>query len=152
MRDHGERGRLRLGNKARPAVTTATRRRVRWEHKVQDAWVGAFWKRSHWWGGTIQAFESDTAMPHLEFDLWICLVPFFPIHYQSMTCPEPRRCRAGACWVRDVGRVHLAVVVSKSECPRCRDTGRIHNVAMGPPHLDECTWCYIACPLCQGSG
>lgn len=132
------------------AVTAVTRRRVRWERKLQDAWIGAYWQRDHWWGGTIAALDDD-GVPHLAFNLWICLVPFLPIHYESMTCPEPRSCRSGRCWVRDVGRAHLSVVMGEDiECPRCHDTGRIHNVAMGPPHLNECTWCYIACPLCQG--
>lgn len=36
---------------------------VRLEFKLQDAWVGVFWKK------------SPTAT-----DIWICLVPCVPIH------------------------------------------------------------------------
>lgn len=34
------------------------------ERKWADAWIGAYWKRT---GGCI--------------DVWICIVPFFPIHW-----------------------------------------------------------------------
>lgn len=37
--------------------------RVRLEWKIQDLWIGAFWRRT----------------PE-RFDLWICLVPCLPIH------------------------------------------------------------------------
>lgn len=41
-------------------------KRLRLEFKAQDAWIGAFWKRG-----------TD------RFDLWVCLVPCFPLHYSS---------------------------------------------------------------------
>lgn len=38
---------------------------VRLECKIQDCWIGLFWKR-----------EEHT------LHLWICLVPCFPLHIQ----------------------------------------------------------------------
>ena len=40
---------------------------VRLEVKLQDAWIGAFWRR-------------DGA----ELHVWICLVPCLPIHIRTM--------------------------------------------------------------------
>lgn len=37
---------------------------IKLEFKPQDAWIGFFWR--------------STAE---RFDLWICLLPFFPIHF-----------------------------------------------------------------------
>lgn len=42
-------------------------RRVRLEFKVEDMWVGVFWKR----------------ITPSHFDLWICLLPCLPVHYSS---------------------------------------------------------------------
>ena len=37
------------------------------EFKLQDFWVGAYWKRGiH------------------KFDIWICIIPCFPIHIESI--------------------------------------------------------------------
>jgi hypothetical protein len=45
-----------------------TRRwRVQWEFKPQDCWVGAYWA-DH--GGYV--------------DVWVCLVPCFPIHFWTI--------------------------------------------------------------------
>lgn len=41
---------------------------IKIEFKLEDFWVGAFWRR-------------DGAM----FDLWVCLIPCFPIHYSRNT-------------------------------------------------------------------
>jgi hypothetical protein len=41
----------------------------RFEFKVEDAWVGAFWKHQPWTNG---GFE--------RFDLWVCLLPCVPLH------------------------------------------------------------------------
>ena len=40
----------------------------RFERKLQDAWVGAFWKRTH--------VDPDIWV----LDLWICLLPCLPLH------------------------------------------------------------------------
>ncbi|MHA2092276.1 MAG: hypothetical protein ACW98K_15615 [Candidatus Kariarchaeaceae archaeon] len=37
------------------------------EFKLQDMWIGMFWK-----------CDGST-----EIDIWICLIPCFPIHYWS---------------------------------------------------------------------
>lgn len=37
---------------------------IRVELKKEDAWVGVFWRRA----GT-------------RLDVWVCLIPFVPIHY-----------------------------------------------------------------------
>lgn len=34
------------------------------EWKLQDFWIGAFWKRGY-----------------EQFDLWICIIPCLPIHF-----------------------------------------------------------------------
>ena len=46
--------------------TGMTRRwfcRIEW--KVQDAWVGVFWKRDYPW----------------TLDVWVCIVPMLPLHF-----------------------------------------------------------------------
>lgn len=40
------------------------------EWKVQDAWVGAFWK------------SSESKLFH-GGDLWVCLLPCIPLHVQA---------------------------------------------------------------------
>jgi hypothetical protein len=39
---------------------------VAWEHKWPDAWVGAFW--------------TTTRGAAWVLDLWVCIVPFLPVH------------------------------------------------------------------------
>jgi len=39
---------------------------IRLGFKIEDMWVGGFWKKK----------------PR-EIDIWLCLVPCFPIHYWS---------------------------------------------------------------------
>ena len=49
-------------------------RHIRIEFKIQDFWIGAFWRKE----GT-------------RFDLWICLLPTAPIHYWhevKKECPQ----------------------------------------------------------------
>jgi hypothetical protein len=36
------------------------------EFKIQDLWMGVFWKNNPY-----------------DIDIWICLIPCFPIHYWS---------------------------------------------------------------------
>ncbi len=41
-----------------------TKRKLALEFVLEDFWVGCFWRKS-----------AD------RFDLWVCLVPCFPVHY-----------------------------------------------------------------------
>lgn len=43
------------------------KRFLRLEWKPQDCWVGAYWHHS---------------MNYQRFDLWVCLLPMIPIHYE----------------------------------------------------------------------
>lgn len=43
------------------------------EWKVQDAWLGVFWKRGE-----------------LNSDVWICLLPCLPLHIKLRRCKCPR--------------------------------------------------------------
>lgn len=45
--------------------------RVALEWKLEDCWVGVFWKR-----GVIQGDHVDGK----TLDIWICLLPCLPIH------------------------------------------------------------------------
>jgi len=42
------------------------------EFKIEDCWVGAFWKTNN-----IQTVEGDVKF---STDIWICLLPCLPIH------------------------------------------------------------------------
>jgi hypothetical protein len=53
----------------------AVKRRLRIEYKFEDFWIGAFWRR-----------DGD------RFDLWVCLIPCFPIHYTQ----SPHQSHQGA--------------------------------------------------------
>lgn len=47
--------------------------RLSLEFKLQDFWVGAFWKTSYTeWSNTV------------HFDLWLCLLPCFPLHWKRV--------------------------------------------------------------------
>lgn len=47
--------------------------KVQLEWKPQDLWVGAYWKVTPQYDGTV---------PNGEWvDLWICLLPMLPIHF-----------------------------------------------------------------------
>lgn len=46
--------------------------RCRFEWKIEDMWVGVFWKRG---------YATTSRCPvHLWTDVWICFVPCFPLH------------------------------------------------------------------------
>ena len=133
------------------------RHRVRMEWKVEDLWVGAYWDRRRWWGGTMEALDAatdekrDFSLQHRRFDLWVCLIPMVPIHFTSLWCPQPRECSSDQCWIREVGEIEVRVAVDLGdpECTNCHGREWVHNLAMGPPHLGECSWCSIPCPSCQ---
>lgn len=47
---------------------------LRIEFKLEDMWIGAYWRR------TAEIFGE-----HVTFDLWVCLVPCLPIHFSRET-------------------------------------------------------------------
>lgn len=47
--------------------------RWRFERKVEDAWVGVFWRRDV---GT----SDDGIISYRYLDIWICIVPCLPLH------------------------------------------------------------------------
>jgi hypothetical protein len=40
--------------------------------KLQDFWIGAFWKT--------RDIEAGTGAKWRYFDIWICIIPCFPLH------------------------------------------------------------------------
>lgn len=92
-------------------MSVVRRRRVqlRVEWQLRDLWVGAYWKRTKWWGGfrhpddevRLARGESVSAVQerdaHHCFDLWVCLLPCVPIHLVIETCPASDLCVAPSC-------------------------------------------------------
>lgn len=58
--------------------------KVRFEFKIEDSWVGMYWKRSTAEVAEV-ADDKRTAVliSRPKFDLWICIVPWFPLHFTS---------------------------------------------------------------------
>ena len=56
----------------------------RWslEFKLQDCWIGVFWKRDSYETYHRRGIDNP-ALPAIgySFDLWVCLIPMLPIHY-----------------------------------------------------------------------
>ncbi len=44
--------------------------KVRLEFKIQDCWIGAFWR-----------WNRNEYEKIWEWDVWVCVVPCFPIHF-----------------------------------------------------------------------
>lgn len=57
--------------------------RLSLEFKLEDLWVGAFWKSDSY--ETWHRYEIDNpalrAIGH-KFEVWVCVIPCFPIHYE----------------------------------------------------------------------
>lgn len=59
--------------------------RIRVECKIQDLWIGVFWK----WGYEDQSYDlqkvkqgyGHQCYSQQRFDLWLCLFPCLPIHF-----------------------------------------------------------------------
>jgi len=45
---------------------------ARFEFKVEDSWIGVFWKHT-------EATVDSGKFP-LFTDIWVCFVPWFPLH------------------------------------------------------------------------
>jgi hypothetical protein len=58
--------------------------RCRLEFKVNDCWVGWFWRVGPpariWAPGDVSGAVDPTARRR-RVDVWVCLVPMFPIHF-----------------------------------------------------------------------
>lgn len=54
--------------------------KIRIEFKLEDLWVGAFWKSK--WQMCLPVGDSPSRSEYerSSFDLWICLIPCVPIH------------------------------------------------------------------------
>lgn len=97
--------------------TVKTRARgwsLRLEWKPQDLWVGVYWKRSR------TAFLAF-------LDVWVCLVPCVPIHFEAWRPVPPPRPRHDAC----------------PECggfgpPCCERMGRYNGSGSDGPLLFHC--------------
>lgn len=73
--------------------------RARWEFKLQDFWVGVFWRRH---GGVL--------------DVWICLLPCLPIHLTLGAPHAPRLRICEVCGSRPQTADEGCVWVSASQC------------------------------------
>ena len=57
--------------------------KFRFEFKLQDLWLGVFWKRSE-----EQYFvEAKKFFTATRVDIWICLLPCFPLHIVNVGEP-----------------------------------------------------------------
>ena len=52
------------------------------EFKLEDFWVGVFWRRDSGYGA-LDGYGSRIA--YKQFDIWICLIPCFPLHLIRIT-------------------------------------------------------------------
>jgi hypothetical protein len=83
---------------------------LRLERKIADLWVGVFWSRGSW--------SNPGHGDGRTLDIWICLLPVFPIHLRRTIrwdscygCGGPilpsaefeRHGRAGTCHVEHAG-------------------------------------------------
>jgi len=48
-------------------------KKIRFEVKLQDFWIGAFWKKHIDWN-FLGGWELRIT------DIWVCLIPCFPLH------------------------------------------------------------------------
>jgi hypothetical protein len=55
-----------------------TRIGARFEFKIEDSWIGVYWRRSIKTFVTGERWVVVVKQPRL--DVWICFVPWFPLH------------------------------------------------------------------------
>lgn len=56
--------------------------KIKVEYKLQDMWIGLFWKTEY--------CKTDGGDKPFVTDIWICLIPCFPIHiakFHKLTIP-----------------------------------------------------------------
>lgn len=59
--------------------------RAKFELKIQDMWIGLFWKHGH--------ITTDDGPQRMWTDVWICLIPCIPLHLtigHNVTIPFDR--------------------------------------------------------------
>lgn len=127
--------------------------RARWEVKIEDLWIGVFWRWSTPYGQDFEAAlrraaaEGPFAGDRLrELDVWICIVPCLPLHItigprDSAVPREPRwHC---VCGCSNMPAWHVV-------CDRCRRpkaTGEDMEIAAGlkpippPAGKPDCDCC-----------
>ena len=58
--------------------------RARFEFKLQDLWIGAFWKRGECRWIEPEDWEASEGLAPMSVcervDVWICLIPCLPLH------------------------------------------------------------------------
>ncbi len=54
--------------------------RIRFEWKIEDMWVGVFWKHLH--------CATDSGPKIMATDVWVCVVPCLPLHLTVMHSPQ----------------------------------------------------------------
>lgn len=55
---------------------------IQLEAKLQDLWIGAYWKHSPYYNSKTRDNEKRT-------DIWICLLPCLPIHITKFRADQP---------------------------------------------------------------
>ncbi len=56
---------------------------ARVEYKLADMWIGVFWRG--WYTACIDEephLYQDTGNPYDFLDIWICIIPCFPLHIE----------------------------------------------------------------------
>lgn len=49
------------------------RMKARFEFKLEDFWVGVYWKKSTF-------VDGSTVCVYKRLDIWLCILPCFPLH------------------------------------------------------------------------
>ena len=64
-------------------------RRMRFEFKIEDQWIGRFYRKSKW-GRSYQLGAGVVTDRVDRFDTWWCLIPCFPLHVVEHDPFDPR--------------------------------------------------------------
>lgn len=60
-----------------PKIKIDEKLKITWEFKLEDMWIGVFWRKQ------VTHPMIDEMDTNHQFDLWICIIPCFPIHIQK---------------------------------------------------------------------